>query len=144
MVTGFSSLMIETYGGSRIELISQFTRTGRNMVLSMLDLFFFSHILLTTSLLHSICKKRSNIYITSYFTINIVQVGGLTSSLRRIEHTLMRVDGVTKAVVALSTNTAHIEFDPNVLGPRDVIKIIEVLTLAAHSLHADLNITLLT
>ena len=56
----------------------------------------------------------------------------------------MRVDGVTKAVVALSTNTAHIEFDPNVLGPRDVIKIIEVLTLAAHSLHADLNITLLT
>ena len=57
-----------------------------------------------------------------------------------MEHTLMGVDGVTKAVVALSNNTAHVEFDPNVLGPRDVIKIIEVLTLPAHSLHTDLKI----
>ena len=56
----------------------------------------------------------------------------------------MRVDGVTKAVVALSTNTAHIEFDPNVLGPRDVIKMIEVLIMSSHSLQADLNITPLT
>ena len=56
----------------------------------------------------------------------------------------MGVDGVTKAVVALSTNTAHIEFDPNVLGPRDIIKIIEVLKLPAHSLYADLSITPLT
>ena len=68
----------------------------------------------------------------------------MTSSLRRIENTLMRVDGVTKAVVALSTNTAHIEFDPNVLGPRDVIKIIEVLIMSSHSLHADFTITPLT
>ena len=64
----------------------------------------------------------------------------MTSSLRRMEHTLMGVDGVTKAVVALSINTAHVEFDPNVLGPRDVIKIIEVLTLPAHSLHTYLKI----
>ena len=64
--------------------------------------------------------------------------------MRRIENTLMRVDSVTKAVVALSTNTAHIEFDPNVLGPRDVIKMIEVLIMSSHNLQADLNITPLT
>ena len=52
----------------------------------------------------------------------------------------MGVDGVTKAVVALSNNTAHVEFDPNVLGPRDVIKIIKVLSLPAQSVHEDLKI----
>ena len=39
----------------------------------------------------------------------------------------MGVAGVTKAVVALSTNKAHVEYDPSILGPRDVIRIIEVL-----------------
>ena len=52
----------------------------------------------------------------------------------------MGIDGVTKAVVALSNNTAHVEFDPNVLGPRDVIKIIEVSIVPSHSLHPDLKI----
>lgn len=52
----------------------------------------------------------------------------------------MGVDGVTKAVVALSNNTAHVEFDPNVLGPRDIIKIIEVLIVPSHSFHANLKI----
>ena len=45
----------------------------------------------------------------------------------------MGVAGVTKAVVALSTNKAHVEFDPSVLGPRDVIRIIEVLHMRGES-----------
>ena len=31
-----------------------------------------------------------------------------------------------KAVVALSTSKGHVEFDHTILGPRDVIEIIEV------------------
>ncbi len=38
----------------------------------------------------------------------------------------MGVRGVTVAVVALSTNKGHVEFDPTKLGPRDIIKVIEV------------------
>ena len=45
----------------------------------------------------------------------------------------MGVAGVTKAVVALSTNKAHVEFDPSILGPRDVIRIIEVLHMRGGS-----------
>ena len=50
-----------------------------------------------------------------------------SSCVHKIERTLMGVAGVTKAVVALSTNKAHVEYDPSILGPRDVIRIIEVL-----------------
>jgi len=37
----------------------------------------------------------------------------------------MSKTGVEKAVVALATNKGHVEFDPTILGPRDVIEIIE-------------------
>ena len=43
-----------------------------------------------------------------------------------IERTLRSNKGVEKAVVALATSRGHVEFDPTVLGPRDVIKMIEV------------------
>ena len=64
-----------------------------------------------------------------------VQVEGMTCSscVHKIERTLMGVAGVTKAVVALSTNKAHVEFDPSILGPRDVIRIIEVLHMRGES-----------
>ncbi len=48
------------------------------------------------------------------------------SCVHTIERTLLGVNGVTKAVVALSTNKGRVEFDPAVLGPRDIIKVIEV------------------
>lgn len=38
----------------------------------------------------------------------------------------MGVAGIEKAVVTLTTSQGHIEFDPAVLGPRDIIKIVEV------------------
>ena len=43
-----------------------------------------------------------------------------------IERTLLSNKGVEKAVVALTTSRGHVEFDPTALGPRDVIKMIEV------------------
>ena len=49
-----------------------------------------------------------------------------SSCVHLIERTLLSNKGVEKAVVALATSRGHVEFDPTVLGPRDVIKIIEV------------------
>ena len=49
-----------------------------------------------------------------------------SSCVHRIEQTLMGVTGIEKAVVTLTTNQGHVEFDPVMLGPRDVIKIVEV------------------
>ena len=49
-----------------------------------------------------------------------------SSCVHLIEKTLLNNKGVEKAVVALATSRGHVEFDPTVLGPRDVIKMIEV------------------
>lgn len=49
-----------------------------------------------------------------------------SSCVHLIERTLLSNKGVEKAVVALATSRGHVEFDPTVLGPRDVIKMIEV------------------
>ena len=49
-----------------------------------------------------------------------------SSCVHLIERTLHSVDGVEKARVALTTNRAHVEFDPSFTGPRDIIGIIEV------------------
>ncbi len=49
-----------------------------------------------------------------------------SSCIDQIERTLLSSKGVEKAVVALTTSRATVEFDPAILGPRDIIKIIEV------------------
>lgn len=41
----------------------------------------------------------------------------------------MKEKGIIYASVALATNKAHIKFDSEVIGPRDIIKLIEVLRL---------------
>lgn len=38
----------------------------------------------------------------------------------------MRTKGITYATVALATSKAHVKFDPEMIGPRDIVKIIEV------------------
>ncbi len=43
-----------------------------------------------------------------------------------IERTLLGTNGIGKAVVALSTSRGRVEFDPTILGPRDVIQIVKV------------------
>uniref|UniRef100_A0A663MBH4 P-type Cu(+) transporter n=1 Tax=Athene cunicularia TaxID=194338 RepID=A0A663MBH4_ATHCN len=54
-------------------------------------------------------------------------ITGMTcaSCVHNIESKLMRTNGVFYASVALATCKAHIQFDPEITGPRDIIKIIE-------------------
>lgn len=48
------------------------------------------------------------------------------SCVHKIESNVMKQKGVVYASVALATNKAHIKYDPEVTGPRDLIKLIEV------------------
>lgn len=48
------------------------------------------------------------------------------SCVHKIESSVMKQKGVVYASVALATNKAHIKYDPEVTGPRDLIKLIEV------------------
>lgn len=48
------------------------------------------------------------------------------SCVHNIESRLTKTPGVLHASVALATSKAHVRFDPEVVGPRDIIKIIEV------------------
>lgn len=58
----------------------------------------------------------------------VLQITGMTcaSCVHSIESKLTRTNGVTYASVALATSKAHVKFDPEIVGPRDIIKIIEV------------------
>ncbi|KFQ62929.1 Copper-transporting ATPase 2, partial [Pelecanus crispus] len=54
-------------------------------------------------------------------------ITGMTcaSCVHNIESKLMRTNGILYASVALATCKAHIQFDPEITGPRDIIKTIE-------------------
>ncbi|XP_062957574.1 copper-transporting ATPase 2 isoform X2 [Cynocephalus volans] len=54
-------------------------------------------------------------------------ITGMTcaSCVHNIESRLTRTNGITYASVALATSKAHIKFDPEIIGPRDIVKIIE-------------------
>ena len=51
------------------------------------------------------------------------------SCVHKIESSLMKQKGIIYASVALATNKAHVKYDPEVTGPRDVIRGLEVSTL---------------
>lgn len=51
------------------------------------------------------------------------------SCVHKIESSLVKAKGIIYASVALATNKAHIKFDSEIIGPRDIIKLIEVLSL---------------
>uniref|UniRef100_A0A6Q2WSF4 Copper-transporting ATPase 2 n=1 Tax=Esox lucius TaxID=8010 RepID=A0A6Q2WSF4_ESOLU len=53
------------------------------------------------------------------------------SCVHNIESKLTRTKGILEASVALATNKAHIQFDPDILGARDIIRIIEGLGFGA-------------
>lgn len=57
-----------------------------------------------------------------------MQITGMTcaSCVHNIESKLNLTRGILMASVALATNKAQVEFDPEVLGPRDIIKLIQV------------------
>ncbi|XP_059540525.1 copper-transporting ATPase 2 isoform X2 [Myotis daubentonii] len=54
-------------------------------------------------------------------------IAGMTcaSCVHNIESKLMRTNGITHASVALATSKAHVKFDPEIIGPRDIVRIIE-------------------
>ncbi|XP_061301755.1 copper-transporting ATPase 1 [Pezoporus flaviventris] len=56
-------------------------------------------------------------------------VRGMTcaSCVHKIESTLMKTNGVLYCSVALATNKAHIKYDPEIIGPRDVIQVVKDL-----------------
>uniref|UniRef100_A0A8D0CTK9 P-type Cu(+) transporter n=1 Tax=Sander lucioperca TaxID=283035 RepID=A0A8D0CTK9_SANLU len=63
-------------------------------------------------------------------------VRGMTcaSCVHKIESSLMREKGIIYASVALATNKAHIKYDSEIKGPRDIIKLIEVLFLSQNKI----------
>ncbi|CAN2389666.1 Copper-transporting ATPase [Pristimantis euphronides] len=56
-------------------------------------------------------------------------IRGMTcaSCVHKIESCLMKTKGVEYSSVALATNKAHIKYDPELIGPRDLMKIINDL-----------------
>lgn len=48
------------------------------------------------------------------------------SCVHKIESNLMKQKGIVYASVALATNKAHVKYDPEVTGPRDIMRLIEV------------------
>ncbi|XP_068570699.1 copper-transporting ATPase 1 isoform X2 [Cebidichthys violaceus] len=66
-------------------------------------------------------------------------VRGMTcaSCVHKIESSLMREKGIIYVSVALATNKAHIKHDLEIMGPRDVIKLIENLGFEASLVKRD-------
>lgn len=58
----------------------------------------------------------------------LFQITGMTcaSCVHNIESKLVATEGILGASVALATNKAHVQFDPEVIGARDIINIIQV------------------
>uniref|UniRef100_A0A8C7N9K6 Copper-transporting ATPase 2 n=1 Tax=Oncorhynchus kisutch TaxID=8019 RepID=A0A8C7N9K6_ONCKI len=68
-----------------------------------------------------------------------LSVTGMTcaSCVHNIESKLTRTKGILEASVALATNKAQIKFDPEVLGARDIIRVIEGLGFGASLMKAE-------
>ncbi|XP_070769747.1 copper-transporting ATPase 1 [Enoplosus armatus] len=66
-------------------------------------------------------------------------VRGMTcaSCVHKIESSLMREKGIIYASVALATNKAHIKYDSEIIGPRDIVKLIENLGFEASLVKRD-------
>lgn len=48
------------------------------------------------------------------------------SCVHKIESILTKHRGIFYCSVALATNKAHIKYDPEIIGPRDIIHMVEV------------------
>ncbi|XP_028271622.1 copper-transporting ATPase 1 [Parambassis ranga] len=66
-------------------------------------------------------------------------VRGMTcaSCVHKIESSLMKEKGIIYASVALATNKAHVKYDSEIIGPRDIIKLIENLGFEASLVKRD-------
>ncbi|XP_074838718.1 copper-transporting ATPase 2 isoform X2 [Carettochelys insculpta] len=68
-------------------------------------------------------------------------ITGMTcaSCVHNIESKLTRTNGILYASVALATSKAHIQFDPEIIGPRDIIQIVEEIGFHASLAKRDPN-----
>ncbi|XP_019346944.1 copper-transporting ATPase 2 isoform X1 [Alligator mississippiensis] len=68
-------------------------------------------------------------------------ITGMTcaSCVHNIESKLTKTNGILYASVALATCKAHVQFDPEIIGPRDIIKIIQNLGFQASLAKRDPN-----
>ncbi|XP_032639864.1 copper-transporting ATPase 2 isoform X2 [Chelonoidis abingdonii] len=68
-------------------------------------------------------------------------ITGMTcaSCVHNIESKLTRTNGIFYASVALASSKAHIQFDPEIIGPRDIIQIIEGIGFHASLAKRDPN-----
>ncbi|XP_058845072.1 copper-transporting ATPase 1-like [Acipenser ruthenus] len=66
-------------------------------------------------------------------------IRGMTcaSCVHNIESNLMKTKGIVYTSVALATNKAHVKYDPEVIGPRDVMKLIDNLGFEASLVKKD-------
>ncbi|XP_062845073.1 copper-transporting ATPase 1 [Trichomycterus rosablanca] len=66
-------------------------------------------------------------------------VRGMTcaSCVHKIESSLVKQKGILYASVALATNKAHVKYDPEVTGPRNIIRLIENLGFEASLVKKD-------
>ncbi|XP_043098294.1 LOW QUALITY PROTEIN: copper-transporting ATPase 2 [Puntigrus tetrazona] len=73
-----------------------------------------------------------------------LSVTGMTcaSCVHNIESKLTRTKGILEASVALATNKAHVKFDPDLIGSRDIVRIIEGLGFGVSLIKMGLNNTL--
>ncbi|MEQ2188934.1 hypothetical protein GOODEAATRI_019982, partial [Goodea atripinnis] len=64
-----------------------------------------------------------------------LQIIGMTcaSCVHKIESQLTTTKGIHSASVALATKNAHIQFDPELLGARDIVRIIQVFMMWKNS-----------
>uniref|UniRef100_A0A452UYN7 Copper-transporting ATPase 2 n=1 Tax=Ursus maritimus TaxID=29073 RepID=A0A452UYN7_URSMA len=68
-------------------------------------------------------------------------ITGMTcaSCVHNIESKLTRTNGITYASVALATSKAHVKFDPEIIGPRDIVRIIEEIGFHASPAQRNAN-----
>ncbi|XP_071848084.1 copper-transporting ATPase 1-like isoform X2 [Apostichopus japonicus] len=68
-----------------------------------------------------------------------LHITGMTcaSCVNLIESTLTKKPGILKASVALATSRGHFEFDPDVIGPRNIIQLVENIGFNARLLTAE-------
>ncbi|KAB0340734.1 hypothetical protein FD755_024711, partial [Muntiacus reevesi] len=72
-------------------------------------------------------------------TLMLGKIEGMTcaSCVHKIESTLTKHRGIFYCSVALATNKAHIKYDPEIIGPRDIIHTIESLGFEASLVKKD-------
>lgn len=68
------------------------------------------------------------------------QVTGMTcaSCVHNIKTKLQSTNGILEATVALATSKARVKFDPDVVGARDIIRVIEVNRSTPSQTHASM------